>query len=372
MKLLYAGDTYCDLPWLKRLAIIGDQIHFTDRPAIMYGHFGTIGRASEMTGFVGRDEPVKIFVHQPFRESSDPRGMLYSPYIETDISNREFIKTFLDGLRLDKEFAIKFLKPAAQYGAGVSGEAIRLALLSDPQLLEPPNDIEIRNGGRLFRIDSVEARSETLKALLVEASIQVTNTLLIADEIEAAPMSDDLYFPRPLALRSANPKYIGGTAPLSPYLGLEFAKAVIPDELLQQLGMEDIFEYRNKSNNLYLAWSTDLNRLAAGIGDVEPARYEAEIGRLVATELAPKLVEYRNEMIDIRDALFGDLVKKVVAWEFPALSVAYFTDVGFWGAIAAFIGSGLRATTPALVDYVKAHRAVKRKHAVSYLIGLLR
>jgi hypothetical protein len=153
---------------------------------------------------------------------------------------------------------------------------------------------------------------------------------------------------------------------------LEFAKAVIPDELLQQLGMEDIFEYRNKSNNLYLAWSTDLNRLAAGIGDVEPARYEAEIGRLVATELAPKLVEYRNEMIDIRDALFGDLVKKVVAWEFPALSVAYFTDVGFWGAIAAFIGSGLRATTPALVDYVKAHRAVKRKHAVSYLIGLLR
>ncbi len=203
-------------------------------------------------------------------------------------------------------------------------------------------------------------------------TIQVTNTLLVADEIEAAPVSDDLYFPRLLALRSASPKYIGGTAPLSPYLGLEFAKAVIPDELLQQLRMEDIFRYRNKSKDLYLAWSTDLNRLTAGIGDVEPAQYEAEIGKLVATELAPKLVEYRKEMVDIRDALFGDLVKKVTAWEFPALSIAYFTDVGFWGAIAAFVGGGVRAAAPPLVDYVKAHRAVKRKHAVSYLIGLLR
>ena len=84
----------------------------------------------------------------------------------------------------------------------------------------------------------------------------------------------------------------------------------------------------------------------------------------------PKLREYENEMTSTRDRLFGDIIKSVTAWELPTLSLSYFADnFGYGTALAAFV-VGARATIPRVVDYVNAQRANKRKHAVSFLVGL--
>jgi hypothetical protein len=83
----------------------------------------------------------------------------------------------------------------------------------------------------------------------------------------------------------------------------------------------------------------------------------------------PKVRGYENELASIRDKLFGDIIKSVVTWEFPTISFAYLTNLGFGGAITAF-AAGVRATVPHVVDYVTSMRAVKRRHAMSYLIGL--
>ena len=83
----------------------------------------------------------------------------------------------------------------------------------------------------------------------------------------------------------------------------------------------------------------------------------------------PKVREYETELISIRDKLFGDLIKSIAAWEFPTISIAYFANMGFTGAIVAF-AAGLKATVPHIVDYVTSRRAVVRRHAMSYLIGL--
>jgi hypothetical protein len=83
----------------------------------------------------------------------------------------------------------------------------------------------------------------------------------------------------------------------------------------------------------------------------------------------PKAREYENELVSVRDKLFGDLIKGVATWEFPTISVAYCANLGFAVAVAAFAAL-VKGTVPHVVDYVSAKRAAVRKHAVSYLIGL--
>ena len=83
----------------------------------------------------------------------------------------------------------------------------------------------------------------------------------------------------------------------------------------------------------------------------------------------PKVGEYENELASIRDKMFGDLIKGVATWEFPTISLAYFANLGFAGAVAVF-ACALKGTVPHVVDYINSRRAAHRKHAVSYLIGL--
>ncbi len=156
---------------------------------------------------------------------------------------------------------------------------------------------------------------------------------------------------------------------LAPRLGLEFARAIIPDEALRRLDFSAIFEYRHVSKDIYKAWSIDLNRIAAEVADSDLTDPNEAIRKLIATDLQPKVQEYEDQLVAIRDKLFGDVMKSVVTWEFPTVSLAYLTNMGFGVAVAAFV-AGLKATVPHAIDYISAKRAARRKHAVSYLIGL--
>jgi hypothetical protein len=103
--------------------------------------------------------------------------------------------------------------------------------------------------------------------------------------------------------------------------------------------------------------------------------------KILAIELMPKLIGYENEMASVRDKLYADLVNRVITWELPTISAAYFTNLshhdgltlfaeGIKAAAVAF--AGFKAVVPALTEYVTSKRAAKRKHAVSYLVGLTR
>lgn len=145
------------------------------------------------------------------------------------------------------------------------------------------------------------------------------------------------------------------------------------------MDFKDIFEYREKTKDIYKAWSVEVNKAAAKISDAEFVNPAEAIRKIVATELMPKLTEYEAEMAAIRDKLFVDLVKGLATWEMPAISGAYFTELGNLGAISLF-ATGLKAAVvalgaakgavPPIADYIGAKAAAKRKHAVSYLVGL--
>jgi len=229
MKLLYVGAPACDQPTLKRLVVVGQEICFTDRPSVTFGdkgEFGTVGLASPMRGLNTTGEPVSVHVYEP---PSGPARALYQPLLEADLANPEFVECVLDGLRDSEAFAAKLLQLRVDYGRGKTGAQIRDALVAAGR---PTRAFDLRASGDMFDIDTDEGVHETLKMLLIECSIDATVALVVAQQADAYPIADDPYMARLIGLRTSTEAYKTGPGMTASFLGLEFAKSVLPDELL--------------------------------------------------------------------------------------------------------------------------------------------
>ena len=368
MKMLYMGGVAPSFPTLMRLLVLGDELCFMDRPSVTFGDWGTIGHASPMRQISTEGQPVTISVFKP------PSGRvedMYAPYIEADILNPEFVKSFLEGFRQDEDFAWRFLQPTGNYPEGYDGHKLRAAMLDDFKagipVLKPERDKSL-----MFVPHKPEGRVEILKNCLTEASIYLTSAQLVSAETDALPFTDNHYLSRLASLRTHSSAYVGENARQASYLGHELAKAVIPDEVLLKLGPPDILEYRKQAKDAYDAWATELNKFAAMLSDLPHDKLSDGVAKLIATELTPKLALYKNEMESNRDKLFGDLVKATAKWEVPTLSLAYIAGLSLLDATAIFAGlaAGARAAIPPITDFITAHRRTRRSNTLSYLIGV--
>jgi hypothetical protein len=162
---------------------------------------------------------------------------------------------------------------------------------------------------------------------------------------------------------------VEGTPRIAADLGIAVARAVIPDEALKDLSVSDVFDYRKSAKDAYDAWAVEINRLGAQIADLDPDSVQAELPRIINTDVKPRLVEYRSEMKSVRDRLFGELVKKVAMWEVPSLSLAYLASLEPAAALAMF-ASALAPAIPAVVDYYRERRNVRRRNSMAYLAGI--
>ena len=364
MKLVFTGYPFAEFRTLQRLLLIADEIGFIDRPSVTFGKWGTVGRASDIRRFKTDDLPVKMSAHEA---PSGPISSLYARFVERDLSNLAFIHTFSDGLANDDRFAGKFIQFGADYG-GTTGRDLRQALVDDASLAHrtysDPEKVDLLQG-----VSTAEGREHVFKMNLIDASISVTSAMFVAERTGLAPVADDPYMSRLLALRAADQAYTGSPQPLTPLIGLAIAQAVIPDDALDHLKIPDIFEYRQQSKDAYDAWSVEMNRLSATIEETEPDRVCERIESLIKAEIAPKMLEYKNEMISVREKLFGDLIKTITTWQVPSLSLAYLTGLNLPTALAIFAAAA-SPVVPSVVDYFQGRRDAARKHAVSYLIGI--
>jgi hypothetical protein len=364
MRVLYSGGTICSFETLKRLVLLADEIAFMDRPSVMVGNFGTVGRDSEFRQFRIDDAPVSFSVHAP------PDGQkkdLYLRYIEADLKDANFIRIVLDGLKNDETFQRRLVQLEANYGWG-TGHQVLDELLKDPTLYEgeygSPTEPKL-----LYVPDTVTGRRQTLSTLLIEASIQVTNALIVAESAQLSPISDDPYFCHLIALRASDVNYVSQPASAASLLGLAITKSVLPDEALSNLNMKDLFEYRTSAKDAYAAWSLEIERLGQKLLDIPAEQFGAEAARLIVTDVRPRMLELRSEMALARDKLFGDLVKAVTKWEVPTISLAYLASLSLPTAIAAFAGA-LAPAVPAVVDYYVQRRNLVRKNSMAYLVGV--
>lgn len=361
MKLLYSGEEFCDQPILKRLLVVAEEIHFMDRPSVTFKNWGTVGSDSYARRIDWSGSPVLIDVYKP---PSGPAQGLYEPYIEADINNPHFAQIVFEGFRESDEFARKFIQFGANYGTG-TGEEIARHLRQDNDLLNGEFDLEI-DGPNLFDVSTPERRKQTFKTMLIEASIKVTSAIVLAEETNSIPVSEDPYIAHLIGLRVSDSAYVGGTSKLAPYIGMDIAKSVIPDEALNNLKITQILEYREKAKDAYKAWVTEVNKLSAEIGNIEG---NISISKIIATDFAPRIIEYKNEMSAIRDDLFADVIKKVATWEVPSLSLAYMSSLGIAGSLALF-ATALAPAIPDVIDYFKDKKDIDRRNAMSFLIKL--
>lgn len=207
------------------------------------------------------------------------------------------------------------------------------------------------------------------KSSAINQSFKVTSAILVAEETDTIPISADPYIAQLIGLRSSDSAYVGGISIHAPYIGLDVAKSVIPDEALKQLKITEILEYREKAKDAYKAWMAEINRAAANIGKIEGNISQDEIAKIIATDFTPRVIEYENDMCAIRDDIFADVMKKIVKWEFPSLSLAYLANLGIAGALTLF-SSALAPAVPNIIDYFKAKRDIEKRNAMSFLIKL--
>jgi len=364
MKLLYTGGTACSYDTLKRLLLVGSELSFMDRPSVTFGNWGTIGHQSPLRGLVAASDVVPISVYAP---TSGPAGDVYQPYAAADLENPDFVAVIAAGLH-DNAFAAKFIQPKANYGDGLTGDDVLRGLLADMPAM-PLTLAEEGDPRRMFKVETVQDRKATLKSIVVEASIQITSALTVAQEANASPVADDPHLLKLLARRTDDQVYVGKQAPGAWLIGLEFAKAVIPEEVLAKIEANDVIEYRKKAGDVYAAWTAELNTMAAKLDELPIDQLQQRLPKLLATELEPRLVAYKNEMGSVRDKLFADLMKSVTDWKVPVLSLASMSWMGFAGALTAFLSTAAPPAAKAVIDRNKGRRDAGRKHAVSYLVG---
>lgn len=364
MKLLYSGSTFCNESVFKRLLVVAEEVHFMDRPSVTFGDWGTIGHNTFARKIDSSGSPVLI---GSIRPPSGPGDWLYNSYIKADINNPRFASIVLEGIQSSNEFASKFIQFEASYRNG-KGKDIIQALRADRELLKSDLDLKLDNIN-MFDVSSHEKRQNTFKIILIEASINITSTIIVAEKSGMIPVSEDPYVTKLIASRASDSAYVGGTSKVAPYIGLDVAKAVIPDELLKQLTISEIMKYREKAKDAYTAWLTEINRVATYISDIDSTIKQGEIAKVIAADLMPKIIEYKNDMCAIRDDLFSDLLKKITIWEIPSLSLAYLSNLGFSGAISLFV-TALAPVIPDAMDYFKERRNLNRRNAMAFLIRL--
>ncbi len=348
---------------MQRLLLMADEIEFIDRPSVGFDNWGLVGSESHVRTFkMPDDSPVKLVVHAP----PDPLGSgVYQRYLERDLGAPVFVQTVLAGLRQSDAFARKFIQPDANYGIG-NGRQVRAALVVASGELGADHLKRPVEGRHLFK-DTPEGRRETLKSVLYEASVYVTIAMLISEQTGALPVADDPYFCRLLALRAGDAQYVGNTPRAAAGLGLAIAQAVIPDNILSELSFGDVLDYRKATADAHRAWTTEVNRLAADLAGLDGDDLDNAVRRTINRNVEPRLVEYRNEMRSARDRMFGDLVKKLTAWELPTLTLSFLLNASWHQALAAF-GGALSPAIPALVNYLGDARKARRDNAMSYLI----
>ena len=345
MRVLVSGSDFPDLETFKRLILLADEVAFMDRPSVMFGNWGTIGRDSNIRQFKVDDSPIVISVHRPPQSDHD----LYERYVLADLKNPSFLQAVFDGLS-DRRFANKLIQTHGNYGDGRTGAHIVEALLTDPSVVNCSADVEM-DRDQVYRFETDAQRKETFKHAAIEASVRVTSTRWLAGN--RISLSDDPVLCRLIGLRTFDSAYVGATPRTAPSLGIAVATALIPDEALAKLTIGDVFDYRHKTKPAYEAWALEIDRLASSLADLDPATIAKELPRLLSTEVKPKIAEYRNEMKNARDHMFTDLVKGVAKWQMPSLSISYLAGLNLAGALTCS-RRARRSVVPAMVDYYRA------------------
>lgn len=380
VNVLYYPDFWVDYTTLMKAILLFDEIHFMDRPSMMFnmgrGQFGTIGAASPLRQFEAsfREEGVPLYVHEaPMGPVSDE----WYAQIKADVNDPEFLRRFQNGLKVSTTF--RNLQIArGNYGEcgdqdSVAQKVMAVDLSNDLKPYGSAMALFEESGIRPFQLSTPEGCAKQLVSEAVTCSAKLNFALSAGTKQGFFPLAD------------ANPygdllgaKYARAINKLEPdankiqVTDLSFAifDELISTEKLRKLKIGEAIAYRKKSSaprEEFLEHLSALQAKQAKIGI--DGDYAAAIRQLISTEIVPAVKTFKRKMQTIDEALFGSLAKGVVGAMGGSTALTLFSDLS-WPKLMGMAGAAAAYVATATIDSILAERAAKRECSISYVLSL--
>lgn len=381
VNVLYYPDYWVDHSTLKKTILLFDELHFMDRPSMMFhagpGQFGTIGAQSPLREYEAsfREEGVPLFVH------SAPMGPVEDEWydaIKADVNDREFLCRFQNGLRTSPTFRNLQISPG-NYGEfgdqdSVAQRMIAVDLSADMNAHESPIALFEDSGIKHFNLSNPVGCAKYLIAGAVTCSATLNFALNTGMKQGLFPLADAKPYGDLLGAKYARAiSALGSAKNKIQVTDLSFAilDELIPKESLDKLKLIDVVRYRNESEKAreeFLEYLSVIQAKQASIG-IE-GDYAGTLNRLVTNEIVPAARTFKNKLMMIHESLFGALGKGALGFlgTSPA-AVSIFGELS-WRTLLPLAGAAGAYIGKTAIDAFLAERAARRECSISYLLAL--
>ena len=380
IRVLYYPDFFVDHTTLVKAILLFDELHFMDRPSMMFGggpgQFGTIGAASPLRQYEAsfRDEGVPFYVHNA--PMGPVQGEWYE-HIKADVNDSQFLGRFQEGLKASPTFR------GLQIAAGIYGEfgnqddvARRLMavdLAADVKTHESAMALFEDAGVRHFDLSNATGCAKHLISDAVTCSAKLNFALRVGAKEGFFPLSDAKPYGDLLGAKYA--RAIDKLEPAKNNLQMTDLSFAIFDELvaapnLRKIGLKDAIRYRNVSENArqeFLEHLSEIQAKQAAIG--LDGDYAGAIEKVITTEIKPAVQAFRNKLQTIDESLFGAVAKGIIGAAGGSSALTLFGDLS-WPKIIALTGAGAAYVAKTTIDAILAERAAKRECSISYILSL--
>jgi len=380
INVLYYPDFWLDSRTLKKAILLFDELHFMDRPSMMFGighgQFGTVGAASPIRQYEVsfRSEGVPLYVHEA------PNGPVHGEWyedIKADVNDPEFLARFQDGLRTSPMFRDLQITPGnygefgdeknvaklvtgVNLGAGIGTHESPIALFEDSSV-------------RPFDLSRPVGCAKQLIAMAVTCSAKLNFALKAGVGRGFVPLADTK--PYGDLLGAKYQRAINALQPAKNNIqitDLSFAifDELVPAESVGRINISDAIRYRKQSQNAreeFLEHLGDIQRRQANVsvdGD-----YSGTIEKLIDTEIKPAVHNFRSRLLAIEDSFYGALAKGTIGAVSGSSVITLFGDLS-WQKLLALASGAASFIVKAGIDAILAERAARRECSMSYLLSL--
>lgn len=382
VRAFYYSSSFIPLETLLKSMLVFDQLHMMDRPSFTFichgGHFGMIGHESPVRRYekAFRDEGFPLFVHEA------PGGPVYGELlaqVDADLKDPNFLRRFQEGLKESKRFRDLNIAPG-NYGGGETNETLAPKLCTlDVTTLEDLDAVIGNPKVPPFALNTAEGLARFFLMHAMECSAVLNHALQTGTNQEVTPLSDAKPYSTLVGCKytRAITKLNSESKRLVPATDLSIAilDEVLAPGTLHGLNAKDVLRYRKESANSRETFLEYVVSLQAKIGCIPiDADYESTIARLIDAEVRPAAREYRNKLADIRDKLFGGIVKDtLVAAGAGTAGIGLFGDLS-WPRLLSLAALGAAAAGAvigkAAIEAGVEKRSVRRECALSYLLEI--
>ena len=262
----------------------------------------------------------------------------------------------------------------------------------DPRTISSPRDDE--RFGRYFGTGSDFSSPFVMSVahdyIPVSCGYSVnTNLALLLAEVEGVTLlTDDPSALSLLNLKYARARKASGTVPsagpiiarrspafLQKYniVGLNVIDAILANAVLDKISFRSLVEFRKEAAGSLERLRGLLNVLVAKI-ESEPwsSDFEAEVVRVIESEIVPQGLQVRDEVESTYRKMFGGLIKRTASTVTPTLTVSFLAGLSAGQILTmscAAVAGALSIALPEIVD-VWQDRQTNKKNGLSFLLQL--